>query len=235
MSRTMNSQALVLLDRMLGLSGPGGEQYTTLDDGNVQQVLEISEVARRSLTPAGSGGVFTMRSRVQSTSNTGLLRNRIDPYNFTSQITGGLTTRVNGYPTPVPRGFDVWLIGASAWSATPVDRLDWIQLDLTMPSSMCALNQTTVDNGTPIQAANDIAFNPLVRWDTVLPNDFVPGVTGVQVWATENGTTYIPLGMRLRRGTFIDTLCEVGAANISGFTTLTIGLFPEGLGQDIAT
>ena len=53
--------------------------------------------------------------------------------------------------------------------------------------------------------------------------------------ATENGTTYCPIGLRLRRGTFIDTLCEVGAANISGFTTLTIGLFPEGLGQDIAT
>ena len=57
----MNSQALVLLDRMLGLSGSSsGEQYTTLDDGNVQQVVEISDIARRSLTPASSVGLFGM-------------------------------------------------------------------------------------------------------------------------------------------------------------------------------
>jgi len=231
MSRTMNSQALVLLDRILGLSGPGGEQYTTLDDGNVQQVLEISEVARRSLTPAGSSGLFTIIARNTSTVVSALHSQDIDPYNLAAELT--LTADTNGWPVPVGRGFDVWLIGASMWSGYAAN-IDFGQLNMLMPESATAIYQHQTDNATPVQAT-DTSTHQLVVWDTPLDEDVMPGATDMRTWATENGTIYVPFNMRLVRGVKLNWITYFNAVTATAYVNLIMGIFPEGLGQDIAT
>jgi hypothetical protein len=232
MSRTMNSQALVLLDRILGLSGPGGEQYTTLDDGNVQQVLDIAAIARRSLTQAGSAGIYQLT--MHATHDAGSLSNMfLDPYNFGASVT--LTSRTNSFPTPVPRGFDVWLIGASFSTDTNGTRLDWGQLSLQSPSSHMALNIAQTNMGGETQETNDLAWTHLARWDTIHTDDMITGVVGRQLWETTNGRAYVPFNMRLRRGQQLVAMNNSSSGEVQSYLTCTLGLFPEGLGQDIAT
>ena len=232
MSRTMNSQALVLLDRMLGLSGPGGEQYTTLDDGNVQQVLEISDVARRSLTPAGSAGVFTIMFENYEAGSTGVSSNVIDPYNFANELTVNFDT--NGYPVPVPLGFDVWVIQASAYTYDPSD-FAWLQLSMVYPAKTTALTSRINAGGAEAQIGNNISYHHLVRWDTQLPGDVVTGADQQYVWATENGSLTQKIGTRVPRGGTLHFITDASVAGNYAFCNVILGLFPEGLGQDIAT
>jgi len=237
MSRTMNSQALVLLDRMLGLSGPGGEQYTTLDDGNVQQVLEIGAIARRSLTFAGSSGLYTVGFRSDADTVANIARNSMNPYNFAaSTAAGGMTISedTNGYPVPVPRGFDVWLIRASAFTSTSAGH-NWLQLNVQIPSSSMALRSYAADGGAESQLANDVSNMALARWDTALAGDTLTGSGAAYTWATENGTTSPEFGLRIPRGSRIDFITSAAATGTQAQCTLILGLFPEGLGQDIAT
>ena len=233
MTRTMNSQALVLLDQMLGLSGPGGEQYTTLDDGNVQQVIEISEIARRSLTPAGTAGIYSAICKNRAEGAAGLNDNVVDPYDLADSFTVDQDT--NAWPTPVPRGFDVWLIDASVWTETNPSRVDWMELDLTVPSNHQAFFVTRDSMGTPDQGTNDLTHQGLVRWDTALDDDTVTGAATVIRWATENGTINASINKRIRRGTTINFKSHTNAQYVDCYVGLTLGLFPEGLGQDVVT
>lgn len=229
----MNSQALVLLDRILGLSGSAsGEQYTTLDDGNVQQVIEISDIARRSLTPAATTGLFTARIKNTHEASTNLNTNPVDPYDLADTVT--LSYRTNTWPTPVPRGFDVWLIAASVITEGTASRLDWAELDLHTPSTSQAFGVQRADLGTQVQLGNDVAHLGIARWDTVLPDTIITGVT-VQRWATTNDEINVSINRRIRRGTEINFKTKVNALYIDVTVDLTLGLFPEGLGQDIVT
>jgi len=233
MTRTMNSQALVLLDRILGLSGSSsGEQYTTLDDGNVQQVIEISDIARRSLTPANTTGLFIATLQNRHEAATGLNRNPVDPYNLADTVT--MAYRTNTWPVPVPRGFDIWLIDASVYTEGNATRLDWAELDLFTPTTHTAWAVRRDDMGTQEQIANDTAHLGIARWDTALP-DSMTGVASVQRWATVNDEIRVSINRRLRRGTQINFKTFTNALYIDVNVDLTLGLFPEGLGQDVAT
>jgi len=229
----MNSQALALLDRILGLSGTGsGEQYTTLDDGNVQQVIEISEIARRSLTQAGTSGVFQV---VMHATHTGASMTNmfLDPYNFGNSLT--VSQDVNAWPVPVPRGLDVWLIGASFSTDGNGSRLDWGQLSLQSPSSHMALNIGQIDAGGETQSGNDLGWTHLARWDTWDDDDMIYGVVNRELWVTADGRAYVPFNMRLRRGQLLVAINDSSAGEVQTYLSLTLGLFPEGLGQDIAS
>ena len=232
MTRTMNSQALVLLDRMLGLSGSGGEQYTTLDDGNVQQVLEIGPVARRSLTFAGEAGLYVIGMRSDADTVANIARNSVDPYNFAAELT--VSGPTNGYPVPVPRGYDVWIIRASAYSNTTAGH-DWLQLNVQLPSSSMALYSYAADGGAESQLTNDRSNVALCRWDTILAGDTLTGSSAEYVWATENGTTSPEFGMRIPRGSRLDWITSAIATGTQAQCRVILGVFPEGLGQDVAT
>ena len=54
--KKIDSQALDVLQKALGLSGPGSP-ITELTDGVVDQVLEVGGVIRRSRTQAGTEGI----------------------------------------------------------------------------------------------------------------------------------------------------------------------------------
>lgn len=228
----MNSQALALMDRILGLSGSSsGEQYTTLDDGNVQQVIEISPIARRSLTESGTTGIFDI-SFNNLHSGASLNSNPINPYNLEENVS--LTSRVNIWPVPVPRGLDVWLIGANAMQVGTDTNVSWCQLLLTMPSTFQALYQRRSSMGVPIQITNDLSYHSLTRWDTLAPDDILTSGSARYSFETENGEMYQHYGLRIRRGTTIDFITNTtGAAEID--CHMIVGLFPEGLGQDVAT
>ena len=232
MTRTMNSQALALMDRILGLSGSSaGEQYTTLDDGNVQQVIDISAIARRSLTPAGSLGLYSIRLRNFHSSSALKIDNPCDPYNFANELTISYDT--NAWPVPVPRGFDVWLIGASAWSDS-TSKLAMMQLNLTLPSGSMAINQTSTDNSLA-QVGNDIAVQQLVRWSTVLGYDVGKVVSDMFTWLDAAGNSYQSFNTRLVQGTTLNFISIASSTTVKATCELLVGIFPEGLGQDIAT
>ena len=230
MSRTINSQALVLLDRMLGLSGPGGEQYTTLDDGNVQQVLEISEVARRSLTPAGSSGFFSVQMR-NTIGAAGIQRATLDPYNLGNTTT--VTLNTNAYPVPVPRGFDVWLIGATCWAGDRTET-NFCQLELIVDNSSMAININT-EGGSATQLTNDTIYMPMGRWDTFPNENTGPSPSSHYAGFTENGTSYLDINVRVPRDSLLGFVSGTSANDNVNFCDIILGLFPEGLGQDVAT
>lgn len=230
MSRTMNSQALALLDRILGLSGPGGEQYTTLDDGNVQQTIDIQAIARRSLSVGDGGGIYTYELENVHTA-AGQAGNQVDPYNFGNNLTVSFNT--NAWPVPVPRGLDVWLIGTTM--ATNNDaNLDWGQVMLILPAINTALVSKTTDGGAESQIARDQTYLNVCRYDVLKAGDFIPGAVNRYAWETTQGQMYVPLGMRLTRGTTIDYV-TLASGGTTAYLTLIMGIFPEGLGQDIAT
>ena len=232
MTRTMNSEALVLLDRILGLSGPGGEQYTTLDDGNVQQVIEISDIARRSLTPAGTAGIFNVVIQNNDTSGT-LINQTMDLYDLRNTMT--LTASTHAYPVPVPRGFDVWLIQASAWTGWDLTKIDLLQLNLASPSSHNAITANQTLNGAPIQSGPALGRQPLVRWDGGEAIGTITGATDVYPLYTLEGLVSKRLNLRIRRGTELMVASVCSASQVEMNVEIIVGVFPEGLGQDIAT
>ena len=102
--RLLKSQALGILNKAIGLSGGsgvGGE--TQLDDDNVSQVLATNDIIRRSLTLAGSDGIFL--AITQNTHGAGSSTQ-------TSQIE---VNRPQGlahapYPAIIPDGLEVWVL-----------------------------------------------------------------------------------------------------------------------------
>ena len=89
--------------------------------------------------------------------------------------------------------------------------------------------------GTPTQGTNDITHQGIVRWDTALDDDTVTGAATVIRWATENGELNASINKRIRRGTTINFKTHTNALYVDCYLGITLGLFPEGLGQDVVT
>jgi len=102
----VDSLALGEVDKALGLAGPGA-QATELDDGLINQVLEVANLVSRARTPISHGIKWAI---IQNTH--ALAGDQVtawDPYFRTTAP----NTELN-WPVPVPKGFDIWFLGATA-------------------------------------------------------------------------------------------------------------------------
>ena len=212
--RSIESGALALLDRILGL-GAGGEQFAMLDDGHVSQVLDVAPVARRSLPP--QGGLFW-----------GLLRNvhGAGATAETSTVNPYTTAHVySGWPSPVPEGFDVWLAGTTLEFLGTYGNFTRAALDMTVhaPRQGFGVDQA----GAAATPAAGVIRMGLCRWDETSVFD------GIYIGLQESGDMWMPLGIRIPRGTELDFRSHATNA-VTMDCGLLLGLFPAGLGQDIA-
>jgi len=216
-----NSQALYQAQRSLGITGTP-EQQTVLHDGDVFQILDINPIARRSLTLAGSDGIFEPVMRNVHAA-AGQLSTSIDPYNVPTAVVRA------PYPSPMPRGLEVWLIGACIREITGAGTLDTAVLALDLPGDYQGWGAD--DMGAAIGASG---AKPLVFWDSST------NVVGFQTMGLqENGDPWRTINMRLPRsptgGTVISFFTDVSGASLTVDLQLVVGLFPVALGQDVIT
>jgi len=213
--KRIDSQALGILTKSLGLSGSGA-QLTELTDGIVDQALSVNELIRRGRTLAGSEGIFTAIMRNVHTASE-VLSTTVPPY----VVPAGNT--VAPWPSPIPRGFDVWLLSATVRQATGAGTLAAV---LYLDYSIAQQGWGVTDSGGGITSAERI---PLAFWDALatVSNEF--GVLN-------------QLGTNAKIGIRIPRPMDLGDTNIvfvssSSLTAtfdcqLVLGLFPTGLGQD---
>ena len=215
MSKSIESEALDRLYRVLGLSG-GAATPTLLDDGNVSMVLSINDIVRRSRTPAQQSG-WIICAFQNTHGGAGEKTASIDPYSPGD-------ANLLPYPEEVPRGFDFWILYATMLRAAGAGALDGATLEIQAGASQRGWGIS--DAGSAIDV-ND--FMVVARWtglDSTTTVDY--GIGG-------DGSARVNIGLRIPRGVnFIRYRSDAGAA-ATFRCYLFCALFPEGLGQDVAS
>ena len=211
--RLLKSQALGILNKAIGLSGGsgvGGE--TQLDDDNVSQVLATNDIIRRSLTLAGSDGIFL--AITQNTHGAG----------SSTQIE---VNRPQGlahapYPAIIPDGLEVWVLGVCGFlvSGTASNFTD-CTCHIQMPS----VSQGMSSNQSGAQLGAVSTNLPIAFFDNIQAGSF-------DAAQLEDGGLYYPIKIRVRRGSVIQFRSNATNAVVVQMNWLC-GLFPIGLGQDV--
>jgi len=193
-----------------------------VDDDSVSLTLPIvPNIARRSLASQPTGGWFQGILENNHVSDDAII-STVNVYNVGDDA-------VAPYPATVPNEFDVWWIGCSAVHASGSGGL---------AEALIGLNPANFSQGWGRdQAGVLVTASPRMhigRWDSIDTG----GGTGVRdaPLLTEAGETWIPVGMRLPRGTNLsfETL-STGAAAVEFRALFIMGLFPSAMGQDIVT
>lgn len=217
MSREIDSGALRLINRILGIKGVGSAQ-TELIDGDVSQVIDIVPVVRRSKTLAGSTGWFYACMRNAHGAGASDLETRVNPY---TTVAG----RIPPWPPrPFPVGLDIWILGAclEGIAGTVGNMTDAILL-INPGGGAQAWGED--DGGTNI-IDGDILI-PLARWDDLA------SVGGTDVGITEDGRVFAYIGQRLRPFDSVLSFRSTASNAVTVQCNLLLGLFPVGLGQDV--
>jgi len=219
--RPVNSQVLQDIARILQLTGSSsGSQQTEFEDGILQQVIDVAGMVRRGGTLADTQGIFTARI-VNDHLGSDTIDAQVNPYEGTD-LAGALAFIDSTWPSPIPRGFDIWIL--NAWAITnaanlsagtlgilyDVNAMAWRTDDTTgiAQQHMLAIWNNTMNSGGDLYLSNAI--------DGALPA-FVTQPTRLRRSAEP----------RVRFRT-VKSDAGAGAATLH----LTLGLFPSGLGQD---
>ena len=224
MSKPITSDALENVNAALGLAG-GGADTTFLSDGDVQQVLQINELARRGRTIADTGGIYRVILD-QVHAGAGTLFTAWAPYN---PAAAGVLT---GYPAgDIGKKFDWWLLASSVYRAAGAGALTSAGLFVNNITQAFGVD----DSGTQVSADN----SPIVSHFSGVS---VVGTStvGTTTATVNNSSSFQRIGMRLP-ATGRDASGFAGM-NVTSFSTtdaaatfrhvLLMGLFPVGLGQD---
>jgi hypothetical protein len=214
--RLLKSQALGILNKAIGLSGGsgvGGE--TQLDDDNVSQVLATNDIIRRSLTLAGSDGIFL--AITQNTHGAGSSTQ-------TSQIE---VNRPQGlahapYPAIIPDGLEVWVLGVCGFLVSGTSSNF---TDCTCHIQMPSVSQGMSSNQSGAQLGAVSTNLPIAFFDNIQAGSF-------DAAQLEDGGIYYPIKIRVRRGSVIQFRSNATNAVVVQMNWLC-GLFPIGLGQDV--
>jgi len=215
-TQEFDSAALELINNAYGLSGVDAEQQTFLDDGNVQQLLPIDGIARRSRAPF-PGGIFQVRFS-NAHVGAGQLESFVDPYNPVNVH--------NGYPAVVdPRKAEIWVLSALA-------RAD---IGGNVNFAMIGVDMKAVGQGCSDTAAGGPVTPSDVRqilggWDDF--STFFDGLGTEYGMNAASGAIDMPLRRRWAPGEQILFRSNVSAAaEVFGVAVCFIG--PVTLGQDL--
>ncbi len=215
MAREVDSGALIALEEQLGLSG-NARGITVLRDDDVFQVVDIVAAARRSLADVRTRGLFYAILRTISAAGAPAFVS-LDPYAVDQADVLGT------WPTPVPEGFDVWLLEASVTvSGGTFTAGDVAVLQLGNFARQQAFGRNSA--GAPVSAT---PAHTLAMWDGVVSDGFTTFLTA------EGGALRptVKIGRRLIPGQQIQVVIDPTGACTCDFQ-VQLGLFPAGLGQD---
>jgi len=213
MGKEVDSGALLLVNRILGIAGSQtGAQRTELDDGTLTQVLEVGSIVRRSRSLPGTDGIFCAILRTNMGAGVTTETATLNPY-----TPGG--ANLAPFPDPIPAGFDFWVAGASLIQAGGIAGNFTNALFRTLyDASMIGL---AIDEAGQTFGSATAAI-PLAFWD-----DLTLGFGTM-----EDGTQWLPLGLRIRRGQTLQL--DVAATDaVVVDLVLICALVPAALGQDI--
>lgn len=210
--KRITSQALDLVNRVLGLTGAGSPE-TQLTDGIVDQALDINPIIRRGLTPAASTGLYTGRiSNIHAGSGT--ITTTVEPYNVATGATGSFTA-------PIPAGLEIWLLTAAVRQVSGTGTLAAL-LHVAWPGTNRGFGVDSA--GAAIGGGADYA---VALWDSVLA---APGMT---VGLLESGAPLAKIGLRFPRGGGTMSFSTTASALATFDCHIVLGLFPISLGQDV--
>lgn len=219
MTKAINSNALYLVNRALGISGRV-EGATDLENDRVVQALGINELVRRARTIAGSEGIFLgLMENTHSAANT--VATVVTPYDVP---TGG----IGAWPSPVPTSLDVWILGVSVQHTGGAGSLTGA-FYIDMPTTQVGWG---VDQaGAAVAALRSLQV--VAYWDSL--------VTQTSAFARDSvsGRFYWPVNLRIGRQRDANDLTRVVFSSTSSaaavfLATVILGLFPIGMDQDIA-
>jgi len=218
--RSIDSDALAPINRSLGIAGgtdASKASETQLDDETVVQVYDVIGAARRGRAPVGDGLFYLIIATIHVAD--AALTTDIDPYD------AGIFAQ-NGYPAPVPDGFDLWLVSASLISSA--DIFQDCALALNVPATTNGIFVVNTDG--VLTTATGAATHGLCLWSA----ESAP-VDGIVFGVTGTGQINVPIGVRIRRGTLVRFISEVTAAAAhQNDLRLLFGIMPSTLGQDVA-
>jgi len=210
--KKIDSQALGILNKSLGLTG-AGSAITELMDGVVDQVLDIGPCVRRGRTQGVTGGIYTVRTRNTHT-DASALTSTILPFNPT-------TSQLDPYPLLMPEQFDVWLIDANIIHISGSSATLSAALHLNYPATFMGVS--LVGPGTAA-----ISTHTLAHWDALVTENVTFGVL-----AGDNGTRAV-FNLRLPRSLTTALIFASTSVLTAAFSLeLTLGVFPIALGQDV--
>jgi len=206
---------------MMGLAGSqAGSNGTTLEDDSVTQVLDTRDTIRRSLSLAGSEGIYFGILTNEHAAAGSIVGNVINPY-----AAGG--NAFPGYPSPLPRGLDAYLIGSVCARAAGAGALDGAQLYMEFQAVTLAFNRN--DDGTAGTAA--LGNMLLARW-TGLDTSITGGIDPAVNDATR---AYQSHNVRIKRGSRLRFDSDVSGAAADIECMMMLAILPTTLGQDVAT
>lgn len=214
MTKAVDSDALGLINKALGLTG-SGSAVTELTDGVVDQVLDVAPVVRRGRTQAGTGGLYSAVMR-NSHAVADVQVTTANIYALTSGV-----GRFAPWPDPMPPQFDIWLLYASARiTAGGGTFLAQLGMDLALSQQGWGLDEA----GDAVAQTGRIVFT---NWEGSIVNS--PRVTGV----IRGGSTLANIGVRLPRSPSTRLVFTSTSDQLATFICdLVLGVFPVTLGQD---
>jgi len=212
--KKMNSDALGILNKSLGLTG-AGSRITELADGIVDQSIDIVPAVRRGRTLAKSGGIFTATLRNIHVGGTDELSQAF-PYEVVPADVRP------PYPSPMPAQFDIWLLGCSVTQISGTSTLSGALLIL-YPTAQIGWGEDSA--GAPIVAD---ALIPVAFWDSIR----FAGAIALGMSAG-SGQLYRAINLRLPRSTNLQLQFRTRSNATSTYDCdMILGVFPVALGQD---
>jgi len=219
MTKRIISDALLSVNRILGLTSGGETQPTLLDDGNVSQVFTINDAVRRARAGGITSGWF-MGILQNVHTGAGSLIATIDPYSA-----GSAVPALGSWPELIPRGLDIWVLGVSTIRTVGAGTLDGAVMYFNPTARQQAWGRD--DSGVLVTSSAGIA---IARW-----TDLDASAGSLAIGIGGNGDAFNWVRLRVERGTILEFRSDVATASATIRCNFILGLFPEGLGQDVAS
>lgn len=224
--REIDSAALRTVDETLGVGRPATlTRPTSFDDGTLQQTYDVGPQIRRGVTPGLAEGIWAMAFEHEHGAADATLTTQMPPYGvgvggFTCAA-GGAGSFASGWPNPVPRGMDVWILRASAFitSGAAAD-FNGALLDIILPSPSNAY-------ACGVSLGNR-SFG-LVQWTDTYDDD----IGSINLLEQGTKLSNPKVMQRVPRGAAIRLRTRnQNATGITILCNIMVGLMGAGLGQD---
>jgi len=212
--RQVISDALDVVFKSLGIPGRGSP-VTEFDDGNLQQNMDVGALVRRGRTAQDSTGIFTGALRNVHTDAETIL-STTNPYNIT-------VGRIAPYPTLVElhTRFDIWLLGCIVSRISGGGTLTGA---VFVDPHARAQGWGEDDSGVAVVSAPSM---PVAYYDSIVDQS---GEFALQ----NGGNPYQAINMRLRGSDTLIRFSSTSSLTSTYQAFFILGVFPVGLGQDIA-
>lgn len=224
MPKPIDSSALDLVNRTLGMAGGSSVQQTFLEDGVVSQTFDIMASAGRALSYIPESIAVAQLETTQTAAGT--VATSVDPYLLG---TNSVATIWN-WPDPVPAGVDVWFLGCCMQAEVATDFVTGL---LDIVGDQAGDGAWGESDGAAAPQAITFRF-PVGAWNSIVAYG---GISyGVNTQDAGHQLCSMRPPFRIRRGMSLDfrtTTNGVGPTELQALVML--GIFPVGAGRNAST